>query len=127
MNTMPLKKEEYTIKTSTVPNSGKGVFTKVDLSKGFTIGNYMGRKLNVMQYNNLKNDNYVWELSSSHGPFYIDASIKKYSNWLRYINHKSDNKENLEPYQYSGNLYYRTTKKIKKGSELFIDYGDEYW
>ena len=124
---MTLEKGEYTVKTSTIPKSGKGAFTNIDLPKGFTLGTYKGRKLSVKQYNNLKNDNYVWELSSSRGPFYVDASIKKYGNWLRYVNHKSGKKTNLEPYQYRGKLYYRTTKKIKAGSEFFIDYGDEYW
>lgn len=122
-----LTKEEYTIKKSTIPKSGNGAYTNVDLKKGYTLGYYKGRKLNVEQYNNLKNDNYVWELSSSRGPFYIDGSIKRYSNWLRYVNHKTGNKANLEPYQYRGKMYYHTTKKIKAGSELFIDYGDDYW
>ena len=122
-----LTREEYTIKKSTIPNSGKGAFTNVDLKKGYTIGYYKGRKLSPKQYEKLKNDNYSWELSSSHGPFYIDASIKKYSNWLRYVNHKSGSKANLEPYQYNGKMYYRTTKKIKAGNELFVDYGDEYF
>jgi len=122
-----LKKNEYTIKKSTIKNSGKGAFTEIELPKGKTINYYKGEKLSLEKFNKLKNDDYVWELSSPKGPFYIDASNKNKSNWLRYINHKSGKKANLEPYQYKGKMYYRTTKKIKAGSELFIDYGDEYW
>ena len=123
-----LKKGEYTIKKSTIPNSGNGAFTNIFLPKGKTIGEYMGKRLTSQQYNKSKNEDYSWELSSPNGPFYIDATDIKTSNWLRYFNDSRKNKTtNIEPYQYRGKLYYRTIKNINPGSELFVSYGDEYF
>ena len=52
---------------------------------------------------------------------------EKSSNWLRYLNDSRDKRQNFEPYQSHGKLYYRTVKNVKHGSELFISYGDSYW
>ncbi len=122
-----LTSDEYTIKKSTIPNSGNGAFTNIALPKGKTLGEYKGKKLSVKQYNNSKDESYAWELSSPSGSFYIDAKNKKNSNWTRYLNDSRDNRVNVEPYQYRGKMYYRTLKRIKPGSELFISYGDYYF
>ncbi len=124
----PLTKSEYSIEKSTIPKAGNGAFTNVDLPKGYTLGNYKGKKLSPAGYDRLRDSSYVWELSSPRGMVYIDGKPKKQSNWLRYLNDsRSERKNNVEPYQYRGKLYYRTKKKIPAGSELFISYGDSYW
>ena len=64
--------------------------------------------------------------------FYIDARKKKYSNWARYVNgvktplQKKKNL-NVRAYQYNEKIFYKTTRNIQQGEELFIDYGDSYW
>jgi SET domain-containing protein len=124
-----LEPDEYTIKKSTIKNAGKGAFTNVYLPKGTTIGNYHGKKLTAAQYDKLPENktDYLWEISTPKGRMYIDAKLKKYGNWLRYLNDSKDSRINVEPYQYKQKIYYRTTKNIKPGKELFISYGDEYW
>ena len=122
-----LKESDYTIATSTIPNAGNGAFTNIFLPKGTTLAYYKGKRLTKDQYNRLRDQSYVWELSSRHGPIYIDGKNPKLSNWLRFLNDSRDRRLNVEPYQYGGNLYYRTTKNINPGSELFISYGDGYW
>ena len=62
---------EYIIKKSTIPKAGNGAFTEVFLPKGTVIGHYRGKKLNKKQYDNLKNDNYTWELSKPNGGFFL--------------------------------------------------------
>jgi hypothetical protein len=122
-----LTPEEYTIATSTIPNAGNGAFANIFLKKGTVLGNYKGKRLSKQQYDRLKDQSYVWELSSRYGPIYIDGKNPKVSNWLRFLNDSRDRRLNVEPYQYRGDIYYRTTKNIKPGTELFISYGDEYW
>jgi hypothetical protein len=122
-----LTPEEYTIATSTIPNAGNGAFANIFLKKGTVLGNYKGKRLSKQQYDRLKDQSYVWELSSRYGPIYIDGKNPKVSNWLRFLNDSRDRRLNVEPYQYRGDIYYRTTKNIKPGEELFISYGDEYW
>ena len=122
-----LTPDEYTIKTSTIPNAGNGAFANNFIPKGTTLGYYKGKRLNSHQYNRLKDQSYVWELSSRGGPIYIDGKNPKLSNWLRFLNDSRDKRENVEPYQYRKNLYYRTTKNVEPGQELFVSYGDSYW
>ena len=126
-----LNKEDYTIKTSTIKNAGKGAFTNIYLPKGTVLNYYRGKKLTKKQYDLLpehKTD-YIWELSTpTGGVTYVDGKDKKKSNWLRYLNDpKKDSRLNVEPYQYKQKIYYRTIKNVKPGQELFISYGDEYW
>ena len=122
-----LKSSDYTIATSTIPNAGNGAFANIPLKKGTTLDYYKGKKLSASAYEKLKDDSYVWELSSPYGPFYIDGKNPKTSNWLRFLNDSRDRRVNVEPYQYSGRIYYRTKRRIKAGEELFISYGDYYW
>ena len=124
-----LEPGEYSIKQSTIKNAGKGAFTEVYLRTGTTIGDYKGKILTKKQYDRLPEEqaDYVWEISTTNGPMYIDAKSKKHSNWLRYLNDSKDSRINVEPYQYKQKLYYRTTKNIRPGTELFVSYGDEYW
>jgi len=122
-----LTPDEYTIATSTIPNAGNGAFANILLPKGTVLGSYKGKKLSAAQYNRLKDQSYVWELSSRYGPIYVDGKNPKLSNWLRFLNDSRDRRINVEPFQYRGNIYYRTNKTIKPGTEMFISYGDEYW
>ena len=34
--------------------------------------------------------------------------------------------QNLQPIQYDRNMFYKTTRTIRPGEELFVYYGDEY-
>jgi len=122
-----LTPEEYTIKLSTIPNAGNGAFANIPLPKGTVLGAYKGKKLSKSAYERLADDSYVWELSSRHGPVYMDGKNPKLSNWLRFLNDSRDRRINVEPYQYRQNIYYRTIKSIKPGQELFVSYGDHYW
>jgi hypothetical protein len=122
-----LTPDQYTIQTSTIPNAGNGAFANIPLLKGTTLGYYKGKRLSKQQYDRLKDQSYVWELSSRSGPIYVDGKDPKRSNWLRFLNDSRDRRVNVEPYQYKGNIYYRTIKNIAPGQELFISYGDSYW
>ncbi|MBC61373.1 MAG: hypothetical protein CMP11_02870 [Zetaproteobacteria bacterium] len=123
------------IKKSSIKNAGKGIFTKEKLKAKLKIGQYKGRLISKKIYNTLSDTRYTFELSKKIGKsyklFYIDAQNKKESNWLRYINGAKTKHQkkmiNIEAYQYNEKIFYRTTKEIKAGAELIIDYGDSYW
>jgi hypothetical protein len=125
--TKGLSSDMYTIKKSTIPNAGNGAFANIFIPKRTTLGYYKGKRLTKQQYIRLKDESYVWELSSRSGPVYIDAKNPKISNWLRFFNDSRDKRINVEPYQYRGNMYYRTLRNIQPGEEMFINYGDHYW
>mmetsp|Transcript_29340 Transcript_29340/g.89849 ORF Transcript_29340/g.89849 Transcript_29340/m.89849 type:complete len:86 (+) Transcript_29340:3-260(+) len=65
----------------------------------------------------------------------IDAEDPETSSWLRYINHSS-RRVNTASYFASprpglasgqGATYFQTTKWIRPGEELVVDYGEDYW
>ena len=123
-----LNEHEYTIKTSTLPNSGFGAFTNVHLPKNTVLDYYRGQKLNPSQYKNLKNKAYVWSVKSKKlGNIYIDGQNESKSNWLRFLNDSRDHRNNIKPYQYRDKIFYKTMKDIYPGQELFVSYGDSYW
>ena len=58
---------------------------------------------------------------------YIDAQDETLSSWPRYVNcARYETEQNVAAYQYLGNIYYRSYKLIKAGSELLVWYGEDY-
>ena len=115
--------EGIIIKQSSIPEAGKGVFTTRDIDEGVTIGEYKGERTEYSKMS--ENGKYAWKLQNGK---IIDAADVKKSNWLRYINdHRSEEGNNLSMYEHDNCVYYKTIKPIKKGSELFVSYGEKYW
>ena len=126
------------IKPSTIPNAGEGVFTLTAIPKG-VCASYKGKKLYPAQEDEL-HEQYSWEILSydsksgkqddkSELLFLLDAYDKdaKNSNWARYVNCGStEASNNMNAFQYFGNIYYCTTRDIAAGEELFVDYGETY-
>lgn len=58
---------------------------------------------------------------------YVDAQYSGCANWLCFVNcARNEMEQNLLAYQHEGNIFYKTTKPISKGTELLVWYGDEY-
>jgi hypothetical protein len=118
------------VKTSTIPNAGKGLFATVDIPKRTKLGEYKGKRLSEQQFQRTADTSYVWKVSARGKNVYVDARRKVVNNPLRYVNgaisKRQKKKVNVEMYQYGQKVFYRTTKKVPAGTELIIDYGDEY-
>jgi len=107
---------------------GRGVFAKVDIPKGTRIIEYIGEKITkaesdrradvVLQKSKLKGTGavYIFQLNQRYD---IDGNVK--SNLARYINHACET--NCESDVIRGHIWIVATKNIKKGEELFYDYG----
>ena len=129
-------KDLILIKNSTVKSAGKGVFAKTLIPKGKRLCSYEGELLSEQEFDKRSDTSYVFEVqkkvSGKYKLFYIDARKKKYSNWARYVNgvktpFQKKKNLNVRAYQYNEKIFYKTTRNIKEGEELFIDYGDSYW
>ena len=118
-------------KRSTIKGAGMGLFTTKALKKGTTLGQYKGKRLTSRRYNALRNADYVWEIRYKGKNVYIDGKSLKRGNLLRYVNgikgKKQKRLENTTMFSRKGKVFYKTTKRVPAGKELFIDYGDEYW
>ena len=134
------------VKTSTIENAGKGLFTQQDIPKGIILGYYKGDRYTEEKYlnsdiigiytwennyndnDNDNNDNDNVEIKVKKPSIYIDASNIYTSNILRFVNdYKNDEYNNVDVLKTDEHIYYITNRYIKEGSELFINYGNEYW
>jgi hypothetical protein len=112
------------IKPSSIPGAGLGVWTERDFPKGTRFGPYGGAVTD-----NIERGEYAWQIYDEDFKFkfYVDAFYKNNSNWVRYINcARTITEENMYPHQYNDEVYYVAYECIKSGTELFIWYGDDY-
>jgi hypothetical protein len=60
-------------------------------------------------------------------PLYcVDAEDCGTANWMRYVNcARHEEEQNLMAFQYKGEMYYRTFKRIPAYAELLVWYGDD--
>jgi len=121
-----LSEADFEIRPSTIPGAGMGLFSRIRIQRGDTIGYYTGRILTDTQ---VEREPYLsslyllwicrdhWILGEGRG-----------SNYTRYINH-SRKKPNLELITSTRwkTARFAAMRPIAPGTELFFDYGDEYW
>ncbi len=116
----------FEIKKSSIPKSGKGLFSKTQIKKGETIGSYIGRYMNDKEFNSGKHENNHYILYVCKD-CYIDAEDLKKSNYTRFINHS------LKPNcKFVVSTRHKTARvealrNIKAGEELFLNYGEDFW
>ena len=98
---------------------GKGLFTAAPLTRGMFVAEYTGAKISSEEANRLSS-RYLFELNAD---WTIDGSSE--SNIARYINHSCD--PNTEAEIIDERIVVYASKDIPKGSELTLDYGQEYF
>ena len=120
------------LKKSSIPSAGKGLFTKKDIKKGEDIIEYTGEIVTwdeCLKRNDEGKGGYVFYINKN---YCIDAYPTP-DVLARYAN---DAKGHIRVAGYTNNAEYETrgkrvyivaTKNIEKGSEIFVDYGKDYW
>lgn len=117
------------VKTSTLPNAGKGLFAKVDFSKGSIVAQYEGRLCKWKDVEDDVDNGYIYHINDNA---VIDAA-QSFTTFGRYANdaaglQKLDGLKNNAKYVEDGKKVFITaTKKITAGSEIFVSYGRHYW
>lgn len=127
------------IKESTRPSAGLGAFATRDIPTGLDLGRYYG----VMVNNEPEDPMYAWRVESEHKDIFgrpysverhVDAKLIIENNPLRYVNSPVGKEENSiinirhqqKGSARNGCVHYYTARKITKGEELFVDYGENY-
>lgn len=127
---MALLEKHLYVKKSTLPNSGKGLFTKVFIPKGTRIVEYKGKRT---IWSKVKDDDgkngYIFYITRN---CVIDAwptvnVLGRYANDARgYVKIKGIN--NNSEYVVDGKrCFIEATKDIPPRGEIFVGYGAEYW
>jgi SET domain-containing protein len=129
---MALLEKQLVVKRSTIPNSGKGLFTQKLIPKGTRIVEYKGK---VSTWKDVDIDEgrngYIYYINRNHvidarpfpkylGRYANDANgmsrVKGVSNNSRYIADMGTMR-----------VYIEAVKDIPAGGEILVQYGKEYW
>jgi SET domain-containing protein len=128
---MALLDDQLVVKKSTLPGTGRGLFTKVFIPKGTRITEYKGRVMTWKEAENLTADHngYVFWFSNQH---VIDAwqtkkGVAHFANDAKGIVRIKGIVNNSEYEIEAGRCYIVATKDIPAGAEILVGYGAEYW
>ena len=125
-----LSRKALIVKRSTLPEAGKGLFTKVSIPKGTRIVEYKGKVTTWKEVNHDEGTNgYIFYINKN---LVLDArpvknALARYANDANGL-HRVKGIKNNSTYEIEiGHVYIKAIKDIPAGSEIFVDYGKEYW
>ncbi|MFT3902341.1 MAG: SET domain-containing protein [Niabella sp.] len=126
---MTLPKKYLKVKTSLIPNAGKGLFTTVDIPKGSLIVAYEGRRCAWKEVEDDFDNPYIYHIDDEN---VIDASkdlrsFGRYANDAAGLTRVKGLGNNAEYYEEGLTVFIRAKKDIPAGSEIFVSYGSGYW
>jgi len=126
---MALLEKDLTVKTSSLPNSGKGLFTKVFIPKKTLIVEYQGEICKWKDVEDNFDNGYIYYVNRNH---VIDAGNSK-KILARYANDafglsKIKGIRNNSKYSTKGlQVFIESIEDIPAGEEILVSYGKEYW
>lgn len=126
---MRILKKHLEVKTSQIPDAGMGLFTRVDIPKGTYIIEYKGKITSWNDADHMDGDNpFLFHVHDDH---VIDGSKKKslakYANDAKGLTRIKGLKNNSEFVEDGVRVYIQAARFIASGSEIFVDYGPDYW
>jgi hypothetical protein len=122
-----INKKNLLVKRSRLPCAGKGLFTKVYLPKGARIAEYKGRMITWKEFN--ADNPFIYSINRKH---VIDArpykkTLARYANDARGLYSLKGVRNNSKYVEDGFKVFIEATKDIKRGEEILVDYGKEYW
>jgi SET domain-containing protein len=127
---MALLEKQLVVKRSTIPASGKGLFTKKFIPKGTRIVEYKGKitTWKEVEHNNGANG-YIYYVTRNH---VIDArtytkALARYANDARGLQKIKGLLNNAVYVQDKLQVFIEAAKDIPANSEILVSYGKEYW
>jgi|SRR5215203_347050 len=129
---MALLENQLVVKRSTIPNSGKGLFTKKFIPKGSRIVEYKGRVSTWKEVDIDEGRNgYIYYINRNHvinaQPF--PKYLGRYANdaqGMSRIKGITNNSRYMADMQ-TMRVYIEAVKDIPAGGEILVQYGKEYW
>ena len=126
---MALLEKQLVVKESTIPNSGKGLFTTQFIPKGTRIVEYKGRFTTWKEVKNDSDNGYIYTINNNH---VIDArptpkALARYANDARGLVRVKGISNNSTYVNDGLKAYIESVKDIPAGAEILVSYGKEYW
>ncbi len=116
------------VKKSTIPGAGKRLFAEKDFKKGENIIQYSGEVLSVDEYDKRYSDDAMGAYGITLNDHQVIDAAKTSSSVARYacdFNGSGRKGPNAQYESDDKEVWIVALRKIKKGEEIFTDYGDE--
>lgn len=127
---MALLEKFLYVKRSNLPNSGKGLFTKVSIRKGTRIVEYKGKLRKWKDVKHLDGVNgYLMYITRNAVIDALPAKhiLGRYANDAKGLSKVPGLRNNAEYVSEGTFCYIEATREIRKGEEILVGYGKEYW
>jgi hypothetical protein len=127
---MALLEKQLFVKRSTIPDSGKGLFTKKFIPKGTRIVEYKGK---ISKWKDVKDEDgkngYIFFINRNHviDALPVKSALARYANDARGLSKVKGINNNCDYISDGLKAYIESKKDISAGSEIFVDYGKDYW
>ncbi len=118
------------VKDSTLPGAGKGLFAKESIPKGSRIVEYKGR---ISAWKDVKDEDgrngYIFFVNRNHviNALPTKSALARYANDARGLVKIKGLLNNCEYVTDGIKAYIESKKDIPAKSEIFVDYGKDYW
>ena len=124
--------DDLVVKKSTIPNSGKGLFTKRDVKKGERIVEYLGEIITEAELDRRAEKDiygYAFFISKKKcvDAYYTPNELARYANDAKGITRIPGVNNNCVYEIWKNRGWIKAEKNIKAGDEIFVSYGHEYW
>jgi SET domain-containing protein len=127
---MALLEKQLVVRRSTIPNSGKGLFTKKLIPKGARVVEYKGK---ITAWKDVKDEDgkngYIFYVNRNHviNALPVKTALARYANDARGLVKIKGLNNNCDYVTEGVKAFIETKKEIPAGSEIFVDYGKDYW
>src|SRR5690349_159455 len=126
---MALLEKHLVVKRSKIPGAGKGLYTKVAIPKDTRIVEYKGRITTWKEMKDAHDNGYIYSVNRNH---VIDAqrtlsALARYANDAKGLTRVKGITNNCTYVNDGLHAYIESVKSIPAGSEIYVDYGKEYW
>ena len=127
---MKVNKKDLIVKESSIPNSGKGLFTKVFIPKDTYIVEYTGKVTTWKDADHEDGNNgYIYYLNRNHviNASKHKAALARYANDARGLSKVKGILNNAVYEEENKKVYIKAVKDIEPGQEILVSYGKDYW
>lgn len=115
------------VKKSTVPGAGHGLFCSLDIQKGEVISEYDGLLLTDDQYDERYPNNDAQYVIAVGEGLSVDGDDPAATSLAKFANHQPAGKANAGYMQSGCRIFVVAFKQIKADTEIFTDYGRQFW
>lgn len=127
---MALLEKQLVVKKSTIPNSGKGLFTRKFIPKGTRIVEYKGK---TSAWKDVKDEDgkngYIFYVNRNHviNALPVKTALARYANDARGLVRITGLKNNCDYITEGKRAFIESKRDIPAGTEILVDYGADYW